>query len=128
MSNALHRNTPTLTAIDPRGLAVRTVQYHRATLAHSPQPRVNRQVFGASGFLLEQWDPRQFALGSTGVAAQSNLYSLSGEAVRTLSADAGWRLLLHGAARQRLYSWDSRGAHQAFRYDRSLRPVAVFEQ
>ena len=128
MSNALHRNTPTLTAIDPRGLAVRTVQYHRATLAHSPQPRVNRQVFGASGFLLEQWDPRQFALGSTGVAAQSNLYSLSGEAVRTLSADAGWRLLLHGAARQRLHSWDSRGAHQAFHYDRSLRPVAVFEQ
>ena len=93
MSNALHRNTPTLTAIDPRGLAVRTVQYHRATLAHSPQPRVNRQVFGASGFLLEQWDPRQFALGSTGVAAQSNLYSLSGEAVRTLSADAGWRVI-----------------------------------
>ena len=128
MSNALHRNTPTLTAIDPRGLAVRTVQYHRATLADSPQPRVNRQVLGASGFLLEQWDPRQFARGSAGVAAQSNLYSLSGETVRTRSADAGWRLVLHGAARQQLHSWDSRGAQQAFHYDRLLRPVAVFEQ
>ncbi len=128
MSNALHRNTPTLTAIDPRGLAVRTVQYHRATLADSPQPRVNRQVLGASGFLLEQWDPRQFALGSTGVAAQSNLYSLSGETVRTQSTDAGWRLVLHGAARQRLHCWDSRGALQTFHYDRLLRPEAVFEQ
>lgn len=128
MSNALHRNTPTLTAIDPRGLAVRTVQYHRATLADSPQPRVNRQVLSASGFLLEQWDPRQFALGSTGVAAQSNLYSLSGETVRTQSMDAGWRLVLYGTARQRLHSWDSRGALQAFHYDRLLRPVTVFEQ
>ncbi|MGR3967917.1 sugar-binding protein [Pseudomonas sp. 910_23] len=128
MSNALHRNTPTLTAIDPRGLAVRTVQYHRATLADSPQPRVNRQVLSASGFLLEQWDPRQFALGSTGVAAQSNLYSLSGETVRTQSMDAGWRLVMYGAARQRLHSWDSRGALQAFHYDSLLRPVAVFEQ
>ncbi|KRP46696.1 sugar-binding protein [Pseudomonas libanensis] len=104
------------------------MQYHRATLADSPQPRVNRQVFGASGFLLEQWEPRQFARGSSGVAAQSNLYSLSGEAVRTQSADAGWRLVLHGAAQQRLHSWDSRGAHQAFHYDRLQRPVAVFEQ
>ncbi|WP_205885766.1 RHS repeat-associated core domain-containing protein [Pseudomonas orientalis] len=128
MFNALHRNTPTLTAIDPRGLAVRTVQYHRATPADSPQPRVNRQVFGASGFLLEQWDPRQFALGSAGAATQSNLYSLSGETVRTQNADAGRRLVLCGSAGQRLHSWDSRGAHQAFGYDRSLRPVQVSEQ
>jgi len=128
MSAALHRNTPTLTAVDPRGLAVRTVQYLRTQPTDPPQPRVNRQVFGASGLLLEQWDPRQFARGESGVAAQSNLYSLSGETVRTETGDAGWRLVLRGTAGQRLHDWDSRGAQQSFHYDRLLRPTAVFEQ
>ncbi|MGR3886328.1 RHS repeat-associated core domain-containing protein [Pseudomonas sp. 1152_12] len=128
MSNSLHRNTPTLKAMDPRGLAVRTVQYHRENVTHTLQARVTRQVFGASVFLLEQWDPRQFARGAAGVASQSNIYSLSGEAVRTESVDAGWRLVLRGEAGQPLHCWDSRQAHQERRYDRLLRPVAVFEQ
>lgn len=128
MSNSLHRNTPSLTAIDPRGLAVRTVQYHRESVTQTPQARVTRQIFGPHGFLLEQWDPRQLARGTAGVPSQSNIYSLSGESVRTESADAGWRLVLRGEAGQRLHSWDSRQAYQARRYDRLLRPVAVFEQ
>lgn len=128
MSTSLHLNTPSLTAIDPRGLTVRTVQYHREHVTQTPQARVTRQVFGANGFLLEQWDPRQSALGAAGVASQSNIYSLSGETVRTESADAGWRLVLRGEAGQRLHGWDSRKAHRQWHYDRLLRPVAVFEQ
>lgn len=128
MSNSLHRNTPTLKATDPRGLAVRTVEYHRQSVTQAPQARVTRQVFGASGFLSSQWDPRQCARGSGGVASQSNIFSLSGETVRTESADAGWRLILRGEAGQPLHTWDSRQAHQEQRYDRLLRPVAVFEQ
>ncbi|MFO2464141.1 sugar-binding protein [Pseudomonas sp. 15FMM2] len=104
------------------------MQYHRTGVTDNPQTRVNRQVFGASGFLLEQWDPRQFALGVTGVASQSGIYSLSGQVVRTESADAGWRLMLRGQAGQLLHTWDSRQAHQEQRYDGSLRPIAVFEQ
>jgi insecticidal toxin complex protein TccC len=114
--------------MDPRGLAVRTVQYHRENVTQTPQARVTRQVFGASVFLLEQWDPRQFARGAAGVASQTNIYSLSGESVRTESADAGWRLVLRGEAGQPLHNWDSRQAHQEWRYDELLRPVAVFEQ
>lgn len=128
MSNAVHRNTPTLKVMDPRGLAVRTVQYHRQSVTQTPQARVTRQVFGANGFLLSQWDPRQFARGAAGVVSQSNIYSLSGEAVRTESADAGWRLVLRGEAGQPLHTWDSRQTHQEQRYDRLLRPVAIFEQ
>ena len=128
MSNSLHRNTPTLKAMDPRGLAVRTLQYHRENVTQTPQARVTRQVFGTSGLLLGQWDPRQLARGAVGVASQSNIYSLSGEPVHTESADAGWRLVLRGEAGQLLHRWDSRQAHQEWRYDRVLRPVAVFEQ
>lgn len=128
MSNSLHRNTPILKATDPRGLAVRTVEYHRQSVTQIPQARVTRQVFGANGFLSSQWDPRQCARGAGGAASQSNILSLSGEAVRTESADAGWRLILRGEAGQPLHTWDSRQAHQEQRYDRLLRPVAVFEQ
>ena len=128
MSTSLHRNTPTLKAMDPRGLAVRAVHYHRESVTQTPQARVTRQVFGANGLLLSQWDPRQFARGAAGVASQSTIYSLSGEPVRTESADAGWRLLIHGEAGQLLHRWDSRLAHHERRYDRLLRPVAVFEQ
>jgi len=128
MSNSVHRNTPALRAMDPRGLVVRTVQYHRQSVTQTPQARVTRQAFGANGFLLSQWDPRQFARGAAGVVSQSNIYSLSGEAVRTESADAGWRLVLRGEAGQTLHTWDSRQAHQEQRYDRLLRSVAVFEQ
>ncbi|ASV39825.1 sugar-binding protein [Pseudomonas sp. NS1(2017)] len=128
MSTSVHRNTPSLKAVDPRGLTVRTVEYHRVNVTDTPRARVTRQVYGASGFLLEQWDPRQFARGTSGVASHSSIYSLSGEAVRTESADAGWRLVLRGEAGQQLHTWDSRVAHQEHHYDRSLRPVAVFEQ
>lgn len=109
-------------------MTVRTVEYHRANVTDTPQARVTRQVYGASGFLLEQWDPRQFARGATGVVSHASVHSLSGEVVRTESADAGWRLVLHGEAGQLLHTWDSREAHQEHHYDRSLRPVAVFEQ
>lgn len=131
MSNAIHRNTPSLAAVDPRGLIVRNIEYHRSTAQVEPQARIHRQVFGSSGLMIEQWDPRLLQLSRSEANTQANqrmVYSLGGHALRIDSVDAGWRLSLPGEAGQLLEEWDGRGAHQVHHYDQYVRPVAVFEQ
>ncbi|WPN96608.1 RHS repeat-associated core domain-containing protein [Pseudomonas sp. MUP55] len=131
MSASLHRNTPSLAAFDPRGLTVRSVAYLRATSEAAPTTRVRRHVYGASGLLLEQWDPRLLTRKSREPSTEANqvsVYSLSGTLIRSKAVDAGTRLMLAGAAGQLLHAWDGRGAHQRHDYDALQRPVAVFEQ
>lgn len=127
MSAALHRNTPTVVAFDPRGLTVRTVVYQRASAQAEPQARVTRQVYGASGLLRQQWDPRLYALNAP-APSESLVHSLSGATLQRDSVDAGRRLMVLNQAGQLLQAWDSRGACQRYEYDTSQRPVAVFEQ
>ena len=129
--SSLHEYTPSLTAIDPRGLTLRTVGYHRARQTDEPRTRVQRQVFGTTGLLHHQWDARLQALhdmDSSVQANQSQRHSLTGRVLRTHSVDAGWRIALSGNAGQVLQGWDSRGSQQRYEFDSSLRPVAVFEQ
>lgn len=127
----LHQNTPTLTATDPRGLVVRVVAYHRPAAQVALETRISRQVFSPSGFVLEQYGPRQLmASDSTGArkACRVTVYSLSGQPIYSDSTDEGWRLTLLGAAGQWVHRWDGRGAQLKCDYDASLRPLAVFEQ
>lgn len=129
--SSLHHNTPSLTVIDPRGLTVRSVAYHRNTSQQQPQAFVTRDVFDARGFLQQQWDPRLFERHQGDPAVAPNLahvHSLSGQALRTDSVDAGYQVRLLGTAGQMLEQWDARGNHQRFAYDLLLRPVAVFER
>ncbi|MBV7556433.1 type IV secretion protein Rhs [Pseudomonas sp. PDM28] len=119
---SVHHATPTLTVMDPRGLAVRGVTYWRAAVGQTPEARVTRQVFDAAGRGVEQWDSRLAA------PAMRNGFSLPGQVLATDSVDAGWRVLLLGQAGETLSQWDSRGSRQDFEYDTSLRPTAVLEQ
>jgi len=129
MSASLHQFTPSLTAIDPRGLGVRQVAYHRSTPLQVPEARISRQVFGASGLLLEQWDPRLGELRQPGAQPnQARHYSLSGQPLLTRSIDAGWRVMWRGGAGQLLDVWDGRRSHQQHQYDHLMRPMAVFER
>ncbi|AZF01042.1 Putative insecticidal toxin complex [Pseudomonas orientalis] len=131
MSASLHRNTPSLAAFDPRGLIVRSVAYLRATPQAAPTARVRRQVYGASGLLLQQWDSRLQALALSEPLTEANqvsVHSLSGTLVRRNDVDAGMRLMLAAPSGQLLHAWDGRGAYQRHDYDALQRPVAVFEQ
>ena len=117
-------------ATDPRGLAVRTVAYHRPTAQVAVEARISRQVFSSAGFVLEQYGPRQsMASGSAGAkkACHVMLYSLSGQSIYSDSPDEGWRLTLLGVAGQWVHRWDGRGTHRKCEYDASMRPLAVFE-
>ncbi|MFL8991906.1 RHS repeat-associated core domain-containing protein [Pseudomonas sp. QLc11A] len=123
----MHIHTPTLNAVDPRGLAVRTVAYHRRVAGDPPESRITHQLYDGAGRLARQRDPRLFAL----LDAPSNLsttYSLSNQPLCSDSVDAGWQVDLPGAAGQVIESWDQRGWHRRTEHDSSLRPVAMFEQ
>lgn len=131
MPSLLHRHTPTLAAMDPRGLVLRSVAYHRASAATAPQARIRRHTYGATGLLETQWDPRLYALRLDHPQTHPNQrthYSLTGQALRTQSVDAGARVLLRGVAGQVVARWDARGAEQRYDFDALLRPTNVFEQ
>ncbi|MCU1727196.1 RHS repeat-associated core domain-containing protein [Pseudomonas sp. 7P_10.2_Bac1] len=131
MPSFLHQHTPTLVAMDPRGLEVRSVAYHRTSSATQAQTRTWHSLFGATGFLQEQWDPRLYALHLDQAQASPNQrthYTLTGRTLSTQSVDAGRRWLLRGAGGQVMTRWDSRGAQQRYYFDALLRPTDVFKQ
>lgn len=126
MKNTLHNATPNLAVIDPRGLVVRGVAYHRAVTGQLPEARVTSQVFDAAGRLVAQRDPRLLATSS-----QPNLlmlFSLCARPLLSQSVDAGWCLRLYGAAGESRHEWDARHSQRLSEYDTLLRPVAITEQ
>ncbi len=123
--------TPSISVIDPRGLAVRALAYCRQAATEPVSARVTHQVFDSLGRLVEQRDPRLFALNQNDASVLANLttiHNLTGQALCSDSVDAGWQLGLPGAAGQALESWDQRGWHRRTEHDSLLRPVAVHEQ
>ncbi|EAW1744886.1 RHS repeat protein, partial [Salmonella enterica subsp. enterica] len=89
-------NTPTVTVLDNRGLAVRNITYHR----HPDSPdttdeRITRQQYDARGYLTQRADPR---LHDAGLANFTYLTDLAGNVLRTVSVDAGTTVALNDAA------------------------------
>ncbi|PVZ57861.1 hypothetical protein C9422_14900 [Pseudomonas sp. B1(2018)] len=123
----MHRHTPSLSAIDPRGLAVRAADYWRDNDGVLPQTRVNRTVHDGAGRAIAQWDPRLF-LDASAPANLQTTHALSGAVLSTSSVDAGWRVALLGEAGQPIHHWDGRGSQRWMQYDAQLRPESVFEQ
>jgi insecticidal toxin complex protein TccC len=127
----MHHKTPQLSVVDPRGLLIRSVDYCRNVETGAAQVRINRTSHNAAGHAVKQWDPRLWGLQEQEPLAPANLvtvHSLSGDALRTISVDAGWRLKLPGLGHEMLQGWDGRDTHREIFYDALLRPVSVFEQ
>ncbi|MBV7576880.1 RHS repeat protein, partial [Pseudomonas sp. PDM32] len=61
----MNAHTPSISVVDPRGLAVRTVAYCRKAIADPVTARVTHQVFDLVGRLSQQRDPRLFALSQS---------------------------------------------------------------
>lgn len=128
---SLHRHTPTLNVIEPRGLQVRSVAWCRSAPDADAEARVHRVRFDAAGREVAQWDPRLWARLQRDPLTPANLqnaYALSGSVLRTVSVDAGLRVSLLGDAGQLIHSWDGRGSEQRNHYDALLRPTALFEK
>jgi insecticidal toxin complex protein TccC len=123
--NDLHRHTPLLQSVEPRGLLINAIAFCREHASHELEGRVNHSNFDAFGRLIARWDPRLW--GDNVPANLTTIYSLSGQALLIDSVDAGWRLSLPGEGGQIVDAWDGRGTIKQVEYDELLRPTAVFE-
>lgn len=126
MKSSLHEATPNLSVIDPRGLTIRGVAYHRAVIQQPPEARVTRQVFDAAGRVVAHRDPRFAATSSA--PNLTTVFSLSARPLLSNSVDAGWCLRLFGATAEIRCEWDGRHNRRLSEYDDLLRPVAIIEQ
>jgi insecticidal toxin complex protein TccC len=118
--------TPTLSVMDPRSLAIRSVGYCRQPDKPVIESRIIRQIFDAAGRLMQSWDPRLW-----GMAPKPNLailHSLNGQPLLTDSVDAGWQLSLLDQTGSIRSFWDGRGSQRHTDYDDQQRPITVTEQ
>ena len=138
--NTLHKKTPSVTVLSNRGQVVRDIVYHRhPDTPDNTDERITRHQFDSRGFLKESADPR---LQASGLANFRYITSLSGQVLRTESADAGTSLALNDAAGRPATSVhqigtengqddSSRAVTQTFRYegaDSAGRPLSIAEQ
>jgi len=122
--------TPVLAVNDPRGLAVRRVDYWRCDVSQTPEPRIHRTAHDAAGHGVKQWDPRLWTLQNTDPLTPPNLsavYTLNGQVLRSNSVDAGTQISLFGLGSETMMDWNSRGTRRDIERDLLLRPTAVFE-
>ncbi|MVW84532.1 RHS repeat protein [Pseudomonas sp. PB101] len=126
----MHRHTPTLSVIDPHGAVVRDIAYHRRSAQQAPESRITQHIYNTANRVSYSRDPRlfvRFEADKSTPANQATLTTLTGQPLLSVNLDAGWRVSLHGTARQRLEDWDQKLNHLRMTYDGSLRPEAAFE-
>ncbi len=138
--NTLYKKTPSVTVLNNRGLAVRDIVYHRhPDTPEKTDERITRHQFDTRGFLQQSTDPR---LQASGQRNFRYITSLSGQVLRTESADAGTSLALNDAAGRPVIGISqirtdngrddrSRAVTQTFQYegtDSAGRPLSISEQ
>ncbi|WP_228519591.1 RHS repeat protein [Morganella morganii] len=138
--NTLHKKTPSVTVLSNRGQVVRDIVYHRhPDTPEKTDERITCHQFDKRGFLEKSADPRMQA---SGLSNFCYITSLSGQVLRTESADAGISLTLNDAAGRPVISISqirtdngqddrSRAVTQTFRYegaDSAGRPLSIAEQ
>ncbi|MCP1420223.1 insecticidal toxin complex protein TccC [Pseudomonas laurylsulfativorans] len=119
-------HTPSVSVVDSRGLAVRSVAYCRHPLNPSVDARITRNHFDAAGRLVASWDPRLW-----GAAPKPNLattHDLQSQPLLVDSVDAGWQLSLQDQTGTARSFWDGRGSQRHTEYDELQRPTIVTEQ
>ncbi|MBC3775404.1 RHS repeat protein [Pseudomonas sp. SWRI99] len=127
----MHRHTPMLAVIEPRGAAVREVSYFRRSGLDELQTYVWQTVHDLPRRASHTRDPRlflRFQNDDTSPANQTSITTLSGASLLSVNVDAGWRLTLTGASGQPLESWDQKLNHRRVQYDAWLRPTFVFDR
>lgn len=126
MKATQHSPHPTLSVIDPRALAIRSVVYCQHPDKPDVEPRITRQIFDEAGREVAAWDPRLW--GAAPKPNMATVYGLSGQAVLTDSVDAGWQLSMCNQAGSQRSFWDERGSQCHREFDDLQRPVALTEQ
>lgn len=126
----MHKNTPTVSVLDPRRLDIASVSYCREVPGATAVSRIHRQTYNAAGQATVSCDPRLHALIGADPDARPNLtkvYSLTGAILHSDSVDSGRRWTLPGVAGQSVSSWDGQGTQIQTEYDLLMRPTRIIE-
>ncbi|WP_081758232.1 RHS repeat-associated core domain-containing protein, partial [Enterobacter sp. DC4] len=108
--------TPVVTVTGPRGRTVRTLAWCRSAPGADADLRVTYGRFDDAGRPLAQADPRLGA-PDTPVDNLTFISSPDGQPLRTLSVDAGRRIMLHDAEGRPCRQQDALGTLTAWRYE-----------
>ncbi|OCA54704.1 RHS repeat protein [Photorhabdus namnaonensis] len=88
----LYQHTPTVSVHDNRGLTVRDIGFHRTVAGGNTDIRIIRHQYDMRGHLNQSTDPRLYAIMQDDNSVKPNFvwqYDLTGNLLRTESADAG---------------------------------------
>lgn len=121
---SLHAATPSLRAIDSRGLNVREILYHRCEPG-AADARVTRHDHDAHGRLVQSIDPRLYAAQVDDPRVRANLqqrFSLSGKLLLSQSIDAGCRIKLDDGQGRVAMTWPANGVQQTQAYEAAPLP------
>lgn len=121
MNRSMHWHTPSLSVTDPRGLAIRQVDYLRKVVDGEVQALITSQDHDLAGRRVAQQDPRLSTPNT------STIHGLDGQALQVRNVDSGMSRSLPGLAGEPVQSWDALGNHRRMRYDNRMRLVAVEE-
>lgn len=130
-TSLLHAGTPTLAVVDPRGLGIRNVAYHRTSGGAEPVARIQRSFFDARGYQERHWDPRLWQRFQEDENRPSNgvkQWSMSGKPLLVRNVDSGWRVSLFSATEHPVQIWDGRRTTIRYVFDDLLRPVSTHER
>lgn len=125
------QGTPTVSVVDNRGLAIRTVQYNRTAVEAPLDELISQQTYSPRGYLCSSIDPRLLDEQRLNPEVQPNfryLSSLTGRVLRHMSQDAGTLTILYDIDNGPVWQQDSRG-QQLFRtFDVLHRLTSVAER
>lgn len=114
----LYQATPEVLVLDNRGLAVREIRYCRhPDTPQQTDEQITRHRFNARGYLEESIDPRLYDLQSE--VNFCYLSTLTGEVLRTKSADAGTTLTLKDIAGRPVWSVNALNVVRTWQYEPS---------
>ncbi|WAS90969.1 SpvB/TcaC N-terminal domain-containing protein [Nannocystis punicea] len=115
-----HRDTPTTTHLDPQGRPFR-VEQHNGFDGGDPVLHVTESVLDVQGNVLEVLYYLQDNLVER--TAQETVYGMLGQALKTLSTDAGNRVMLASVLGEPIRAWGDRGFITRVVYDAARRPT-----
>lgn len=125
MSTNVSFGTPMLTVRDNHGNNVRTIHYNRRFAGDKLDELIQRTVRGPRGLVQTQTDPRLFAADAPPNFRYA--FSLSGQTLRTDSADVGRHSGLADVEGRPLWRRNALGVVTAWTYDALGRPLTISE-
>ncbi|AXG41705.1 MULTISPECIES: RHS repeat protein [Photorhabdus] len=130
----LYQHTPTISVYDNRGLTIRNIDFHRSVAGGDTDTRITRHQYDVRGHLSQSIDPRLYDAKQLDNSINPNFlwqHNLTGDTLRTESADAGRTVALNDIEGRQVLIVTATGVIQTRQYEANTLPgrlLSVSEQ